>query len=349
MRIALAFITGILVTSTIWPQGRNRVVNSSQLLQDTKTALQNSQDDVVRINTRVVLVDALVKDKRTTEPIDGLTRENFEILDNGQPRAITYFSREGDDRKRPLALLLILAPMDDGGRRDFQRSEILNSMATALNKLPNEDEVAVMLLNRASTGQMLVELTRDRGKVIAALGNLPKLAQTKYVPAAKILQDFALSTVAARPQFQTTIIMLTDSVFLMSHADRDELNQRLIRANVSLNALVTGTDWMFTLFRPLLKGEEDFGVSLYDVPQYIARHTGGDYVRPRKKKDYGPALEKLIGNLAARYSLGFTLGQDESDDGRMHQLEVRAKAKDSQGKERRVEVSAREGYYLPKR
>jgi hypothetical protein len=81
-----------------------------------------------------------------------------------------------------------------------------------------------------------------------------------------------MSTVAARPQSQTTIVMLTESVFLMSHADRDEMDRNLIRANVSLNALVTGTDWMFTLFRPLLKGEEDFGVGRYDVPQYCPAH-----------------------------------------------------------------------------
>jgi hypothetical protein len=142
--------------------------------------------------------------------------------------------------------------------------------------------------------------------------------------------------------------MLTESIFLMSHADRDEMDRNLIRANVSLNALVTGTDWMFTLFRPLLKGEEDFGASRYDVPQYIARHTGGDYVKPRHKKDYGAALERLIGNQTARYTLGFTLNENEPDDGQMHRLEVRLVAKDSQGKDRKIEVSARQGYYLPK-
>ena len=105
---------------------------------------------------------------------------------------------------------------------------------------------------------------------------------------------------------------------------------------------------MFKLFRPLLKGEEEFGASRYDVPQYIARRTGGDYVRPRRKRDYGSALERLIGDQAARYTLGFTLGENEQDDGTMHRLEVKIQTRDAQGKERRIEVSARQGYYLPK-
>jgi hypothetical protein len=31
----------------------------------------------------------------------------------------------------------------------------------------------------------------------------------------------------------------------------------------------------------------------------------------------------------------------------MHRLEVRARARDSQGRERKLEVSARQGYYMP--
>jgi hypothetical protein len=143
-------------------------------------------------------------------------------------------------------------------------------------------------------------------------------------------------------------VLVTDSVFLISHAERDEMIRNLIRSNVTFNALITGTDPFFAAFSPLLKpAEDDLGASWYDVPQYWAKQTGGDYVRVRRKKDYGPALEKLIGGLAARYNLGFTLGEDELDDGQMHRLEVRVKARDSQGKERKVEVSARQGYYMP--
>ena len=52
-------------------------------------------DETIRIKTRVVFLDALVKDKKTNLPISNLTQENFEVLDNGKPRAISYFTREG--------------------------------------------------------------------------------------------------------------------------------------------------------------------------------------------------------------------------------------------------------------
>src|SRR5687767_13605910 len=61
--------------------------------------------DTIRVNTRVVFMDALVKDKRTGVPISDLKPENFEILDDGNARPITYFTRDGQARK-PLALVL---------------------------------------------------------------------------------------------------------------------------------------------------------------------------------------------------------------------------------------------------
>jgi hypothetical protein len=137
------------------------------------------------------------------------------------------------------------------------------------------------------------------------------------------------------------------TVYLIEHADRDEMIRNMISANVTFNALITGTNKYLALLAPVLAATGNDLSENYDVPQYMAKQTGGDYVRARKEKDYGPALEKLIGNLTARYSLGFTLSDDELGDRQMHQLEVRVRARDSQGKERRLEVSARQAYYMP--
>lgn len=310
---------------------------------------QEPAEEIVRVNTRVVFIDTLVKDKRTGEPIQNLQREDFEVFDNGKPRPLSYFTREGEGDARPLALLLVLAPLDDGALKSLRSPEVVNSLASALAKLPSEDEVALMLVWRDGTSHMLTELTRDRAKITSALNSLPKRDQIKgAIRPPKAIQEAALSSVSQRPRSQTRVVLVSDSVFLISYAERDEMIKNLIRSNVTFNALITGTDPFFAAFSPFLKSaENDLRASYYDVPQYWAKQTGGDYVRVRRKKDYGAALEKLIGDLAARYSLGFTIGEDEMDDGQMHRLEVRVKGRDSQGKERNIEVRARQGYYMP--
>src|SRR5258705_5656627 len=100
-------------------------------------------DDTIKNKTRVVFLDALVKDKKTGLPISNLTLDNFAIYDEGKPRDISYFTREGQARK-PLALVLILDLRDDGAGRFLKRPEILNAMEEQLAKLPPEAELAIM-------------------------------------------------------------------------------------------------------------------------------------------------------------------------------------------------------------
>ena len=89
------------------------------------------------------------------------------------------------------------------------------------------------------------------------------------------------------------------------------------------------------------------GVSLYGSAKYLAG-TGlcGEAIKVGRAKDYGAGLSRIIGNLTARYSLGFALAENEVDDGNMHALEVRVKAKDDKGKTRKLLVSSRQGYYM---
>src|SRR5918996_5768626 len=103
-------------------------------------------EDTIRIKTRVVFLDALVKDKKTSLPISNLTTENFQVLDDGKPRNISYFTREGQARK-PLALILILDLREDGAGRFLKQPEILKSMENELAKLPPGDEVAILAMD----------------------------------------------------------------------------------------------------------------------------------------------------------------------------------------------------------
>lgn len=78
------------------------------------------------------------------------------------------------------------------------------------------------------------------------------------------------------------------------------------------------------------------------------QQTGGETARVGSIKKYVEAFEQLIGDLTARYTLGFTLDENERNTNRPHKLEVRVKAQNERGKkERKLVVSARNGYYLP--
>ncbi|HKP71416.1 MAG TPA: hypothetical protein VJT82_00670, partial [Pyrinomonadaceae bacterium] len=102
------------------------------------SARAQDQDEVLKVRTRVVFLDALVTDKKTKSFASGLAPENFEVLADGQPRTVSYFTREGDKNRRPLALALVFDLERLGAGRYMRRTEILEAMAAELSKLPPE-------------------------------------------------------------------------------------------------------------------------------------------------------------------------------------------------------------------
>jgi hypothetical protein len=378
--------------------------------------------DTVRVRTRVVFMDALVKDKKTGIPITDLKPENFELFDNGQPRAISYFTREGQARK-PLALIIILDCREDGAGRFLKRPEILKALADELAKLPPGDEVGIMAMNIGEDEKRvwLTRFTSDRTQISAALArvptfverpqNLPDEAEVKSSAAQDRKEGNGSITVSAsaggdkskpkpnsadqaRPKPEDVVETETikgkngavvtrtvlkdgsvnlkrvnssgkvtielDDVYDMAAAvrdgiapifyeDRDATEQILIRSNAIFSSLTVDLRTLFKFLLPIGKPIAGWmGVSLYGSAKHLAQQSGGEALRVNRTSDYGAGLAKIIGNLTARYSLGFSLSEAEKDDGRMHELSLRVKAPDAKGKTRKLEVSSRRGYFMQK-
>ena len=370
-------------------------------------------DDTIKIKTRVVFLDALVKDKRTNLPISNLAPENFEVLDDGKPRDISYFTREGQARK-PLALILILDLREDGAGRFLKQPEILKAMEEQLAKLPAGDEVAILAMDTGEDEERywLTEFTNDRAKLAAALASVPRLCGPNNGPPPQGLQkvtrtmegegkpkdiietetirgrnggtvtretrrdgtvnvrrvgkdgnvnvdlgdvydmaaavrDATRKAEEVRPNSQASIVWVSDGIAPIFFEDRDATEQIIIRKNVIFNSLTVDLRTLFKFLMPIGKPVAGWlGISLYGSAKYLAQRSGGEAVKVGRVKDYGSGLSRIIGNLTARYSLGFSLAEAEVDDGRMHALEVRVKAKDEKGKTRKLLVSSRQGYYM---
>ena len=84
-----------------------------------------TEEETIRIKTRVVFIDALVKEKKSGVSVADLAKENFELLADGKRREISYFSREGDERRKPLALMLVL---------DLRHTAALDSISESLKE-----------------------------------------------------------------------------------------------------------------------------------------------------------------------------------------------------------------------
>jgi len=405
----------------------------SMLSTVTGAAYAQEVSDTIRVRTRVVFLDALVKDKKNGTPVADLKPENFEVLDEGKARPISYFTREGQARK-PLSLVLILDLREDGAGRFLKRSEIRDTMAEALAKLGPGDEVAIMAVEIGEDEQRvwLSDFTRDPAQLTAALARVPDyIGEQATHNAAKDSQkqpanqsggsisigsadpkkvDEALKEQAGggepvnveitkgkngavvtrttnqdgtvslkrvsssgkvtvelgdvydmveavkeatrkaeqqRPNSQPALIWVSDGIVPVFFEDRDATEQYLTRSNVIFNSLTVDLRTLFKFLMPIGKPIAGWmGISVYGAAKRMAQQTGGEAVRVSRVKDYGSGLATIIGNLTARYSLGFSLAEQETDDGHLHSLEVRVKAQGEKGKTRKLNVSARKGYYM---
>lgn len=351
------------------------------LLFDSPPCL--AQEDVVRVNTRVVFIDALVRDKRTGSPIRDLVRDDFQVLDDGRSRPIEYFS--GDTgRRRPLALVLVVDAWPSPGGWLVRGGDIMNRFAAALRELSPEDEVGVVVTmfgepdspcEPTKLGQVevlplrvLQSMTRDRDAVAAALRTVPQLARQLYAardeptPKKKMvykpsgllcLPGLTDRLAAEHPASQVMALVITDDINIFYNRQRAEMAQEFSRAGVIVHSLSTKFRWMSSdggvivdLGRHVDPGAHEDRRAY--VVQSLAEEMGGEAVRVRAPDEYPAAFERIMRGLASRYSLGFVLGQNEADDGRLHKLEVKVNSRHGSGKGKRLEVIARRGYYVHK-
>jgi VWFA-related protein len=150
-----------------------------------------------------------------------------------------------------------------------------------------------------------------------------------------------------RPNSRAAIVWVTDGIIPIIVEDRNATADLLVRSNVTFNSLTVSMRTLYRFLLPFAKPVGNWiGMSFSGSAKYLAKQTGGEAVQVSRTSDYARGLSKIIGNLSARYSLGFTLAEEEKDDGRLHNLEIRVKAKDAKGKLRKLEVNSRQGYYM---
>jgi len=194
-------------------------------------------------------------------------------------------------------------------------------------------------------------------EALAAVRSLPMPQPRWYHEELENVAAKVERAAAERPDSQVIVVTLSPVLWPIRVADRDKIVARFIRANAFFSPLIYEPGGGYIKMRHVPGKNPIPPRPIFDAigrlvgwdnyaPGHIAEQTGGEAAAVHQPEDYGAGLEKLIASLAARYNLGFTLKENEQDDGRMHKLEVRTKVRDAKGKERKLVVRARRGYYM---
>ena len=121
-----------------------------------------SETTTITVDARLVIVPAIVRDKRGAL-LPGLTRDNFALQVDSKPQAIRYFDHDADV---PLTVgLLIDTSMSQRNVLDDERS----ASATFLDKMLTPDRDQAFLIQFAHAVTLLQDVTTSRPKLQQAL------------------------------------------------------------------------------------------------------------------------------------------------------------------------------------
>src|ERR1043166_6773979 len=136
--------------------------NTSPTNQQQKSSAEEvSEGDVVRVETQLVSVPAVVTD-RNGHPLTSLRAENFVVLEDGKAERLTNFATT----ETPFEIALLL---DTSGSTRAELGLIRDAANAFINALRSGDRVAVVAFNNApgsggplATVEVLAPVTDDR-------------------------------------------------------------------------------------------------------------------------------------------------------------------------------------------
>lgn len=287
----------------------------------------------ITLRSDLVLVPVLVRD-RQGRPVRNLTKEDFEVFDNGRKQPIAFFSTEPTlgILSRPLAMSLLLDASGSIAATWHAQASALRSLLRWLGP-----EIKVSLIRFHEHPEPLTEgFTADKALLERALEHHhPVWRQTAIFDA--LLFAFQQLAVLPEAHIRKLTLLITDGLDTASTVSPNQCLRVAEAAGITLYVIV------IPLYSPV-EGRlrpRPIAASLAE----LARKTGGRLIfagdarqmlDPRATLDLTPILQDVVEELWSQYYIGYYA--PASPSGTRHRIHVRVR-----GKGLRVEV-ARQSY-----
>jgi VWFA-related protein len=288
-------------------------------------------NDVIKVNTDLVIFDAQVIDKKTRKVFGGLHQQDFEVYEENIKQPIVYFSQD----QLPLSVLLLL----DLSRSVTPIIEQVGAGANdALQRLKPEDEVAVMAF--ADYPKLIQGFTKDRkiaaDKISEAATTF--LGHGTYLNEALHAAEQAMNN-ASNPTNRRAIIVITDNIAPAGgQFGKDKVINDLLESGTVVYGLIVRAAFgkVFNIL--------SFG-TIHGVNSYC-EETGGE-VLGANQSEVDTRLAEMFTRLRTRYTLGFRPPAN-TEEGKFRQVKVQLTPATLKANKKLV-VRARNGYYFRKK
>jgi VWFA-related protein len=292
--------------------------------------------ETLKVNVNVVQLFFNVKDKHGAL-IPNLTKNDFEVSEDGKPQTIKYFTAETN---LPLTLGILID--SSGSQRNVIDMEKEVGGAFLRQILTDKDEAFVIDFDISV--DLLQDFTRDVHRLQAALNK------------AKVNVDYSSGGIPGMgggpvPQHNSPGTLLYDAVYLSGH---DMLSKEVGRkamilltdgqdegSKLKIQDAIEAAQKSDSIVYVLLCADRGFyggfGYSGESEMRRLTEQTGGRVINVGNKFDkLREAFDQVAAELRSQYNIGYT-PTNAKLDGTYRKLEI----KDKQG----YKIQARAGYY----
>jgi Ca-activated chloride channel family protein len=276
-----------------------------------------AQEPTFRSGSRVVPSYVTVVDANNRLVTD-LTRDDFEVFDNGRPQEITIF----DNEVRPISVVVML---DTSVSMTDRLKDLYNGAEQFLLRLLPLDKGAVGAFN--DKVEFASGFTNDRNSLISALKRLDFGNQTRLYDGVHAALD-ELKNVEGRK----VILLFTDGADFGSKLSSGKALERARDTEVMIYGI--GLETEFFNGQMVVRSKPD------SILNRFANETGGGYFDLKKDADLNSSFTRIAQELRSQYLLGFS---PAALDGKVHKLEVRAKRPGLKTRSRRSYTASAEG------
>lgn len=296
------------------------------------------QEPIIRTVDLVNMVFTVTN--RRGKFVTDLTREDFQVLEDGEEQRIEFFSQETD---LPLRIGLLLDTSNSiRNRLRFEQDAAIDFLHFVIRR--RKDQAFLMTFD--SEPAVVEEFTDDVGTLQEAIlrqraGGATALYDAIHFACSQRLMQPPLPQ-GDNPEVRRVLVVISDGKdsTIYGKSLREALDA-CQRAEVAIYAISTSTDWMAFAGSDKEKAPQKYHFTEGDkILEQLAEETGGRAFFPYRRDDLAQSFTDIGEELRNQYSLAY-VPTNRVADGRFRTVEIKVKQKD-------LTVRARKGYYAPR-
>ncbi len=279
-------------------------------------------DEVLRIDTDLVLVDVLVTDAQG-RPVRNLRPEDFKVYEDGEARDVAFFNIERrGGAQRPVAVVFAV---DVSGSMTLEEMLRLQSAMREFSKGMSERPASFALMSFGMSAKVYQSFTNDPQKLNRAFERLAREINGLSTHTYDAVDDAIRLLVRDAPRtrerrlMKRAVVVVTDGFPV---GDTVSPKTVIERANAAEVSIYTVTLPSYSRLLAPTEGTRSPLPTPLDVSG-VAEKTGGTSIYATDK-DYTPLFKALAEEVTSTYVLAFYPPEEKRHDGRYHSLRIEA-------------------------